>query len=154
MDTSVHSSGEAAIASQTVSRPIAFLLIAVAVMIAGCASDQPEALRRGRAIYGDMCSVCHGARGQGEVGPSLENVLETWPLCTDQVEWIAVGSEGWQARYGQTYGASQQPIKGGMPAHQDRLTLEDMRRVAAFERVEYGGLEAAAALEQCEVVPD
>jgi len=101
-----------------------------------------------------MCSVCHGARGEGSAGPALENLIETWPLCSDQVEWIAVGSEGWRARHGATYGAPDKPVAGGMPAHEDQLTPEEMRRVAAFERAEYGGLDPEAALTQCEVVHD
>ena len=46
------------------------------------------------------------------------------------------------------------PVTGGMPAHQDRLTLEELRLVAAYERAEYGGLDPEAALTQCEVVQD
>ncbi len=127
-------------------------LVVVAVIAAGCApSDQPDALRQGRSTYGDVCSVCHGARGQGSVGPALENLTETWPLCTDQVEWIALGSEGWRTQHGETYGAPNKPVAGGMPAHADQLTVEEMRRVAAFERAEYSGLEPETALKQCEV---
>ncbi len=135
------------------SRLIRFLpLVVVAVIAAGCApSNQPEALRQGRSIYGDLCSVCHGARGEGQAGPALENVIETWPACSDQVEWIAAGSDGWRTRHGETYGASDKPVTGGMPAHEDRLTLGEMRLVAAFERAEYGGLDPQTALTQCEV---
>ncbi len=98
--------------------------------------------------------MCHGATGDGDTGPSLENVVETWPLCSDQVEWIAIGSEGWRTQHGDTYGAVAKPVTGGMPAHQDRLTLEELRLVAAYERAEYGGLDPEAALTQCEVVQD
>ena len=130
-------------------------LLVVAVIAAGCApSDQPEALRQGRSTYGDVCSVCHGARGEGGAGPALETVTETWPLCADQVEWIALGSEGWRAEHGETYGATDKPLAGGMPAHGDQLTVEEMRRVAAFERSAYGGVEIESALEQCEVTAD
>jgi hypothetical protein len=41
-----------------------------------------------------------------------------------------------------------------MPAHGDRLTVEEMRRVAAFERSAYGGLDTETALEQCEVTQE
>ena len=126
-------------------------LLVVAVVAAGCApSDQPEPLRQGRSTYGDVCSVCHGARGEGSVGPSLENIIETWPRCADQVEWIALGSEDWRIQHGETYGESDKPVAGGMPAHADQLTVEEMRRVAAFERTEYGGLDPQTALTQCE----
>jgi len=139
-----------------VSRLIRLLPLAVfAVIAVGCVpSDEPDALRQGRSIYGDACSVCHGARGEGSVGPALENVVETWPLCSDQVEWIAVGSEGWRIKYGETYGARDKPVVGGMPVHEGRLTLEEMRRVAAFERAEYGGLDPEAASSECRVTSD
>ena len=128
-------------------------LVVIAVIAAGCTpSDQPEALRQGRSTYGEVCSVCHGARGEGASGPALEKVIDTWPRCSDQVEWIALGSEGWRNQYGETYGTPGKQISGGMPAHSDQLTLEQTRRVAAFERVEYGGLEPDAALAQCEVM--
>ncbi len=130
-------------------------LLVVAVMASGCApSDQPEALRQGRSTYGDVCSVCHGASGEGGVGPALDDVTETWPLCADQVEWIALGSEGWRTEHGDTYGATDNPVAGGMPAHGDQLTVEEMRRVAAFERSAYGDVEIESALEQCEVTAD
>lgn len=131
------------------------LFVVLAILAAGCAPpDQPDALRQGRSTYGDVCSICHGARGEGSVGPTLHNVTETWPQCPDQVEWITIGSEGWRTQHGETYGALGTPVAGGMPAHGDRLTVEEMRRVAAFERTEYGGLDAATALSQCGVVPD
>ncbi len=130
-------------------------LLLVAVIAAGCApSDQPEALRQGRSTYGDVCSVCHGASGEGGVGPALDDVTETWPRCADQVEWIALGSEGWRAEHGETYGATDKPVAGGMPAHGDQLTVEEMRRVAAFERSAYGGVETETALDQCAVTAD
>lgn len=130
-------------------------LLIVAVIAVGCApSDQPEALRQGRSTYGDVCSVCHGASGEGGVGPALETLTETWPLCADQVEWIALGSEGWRAEHGETYGATDKPVAGGMPPHGDQLTVEEIRRVAAFERFAYGGVETETALEQCEAAAD
>jgi mono/diheme cytochrome c family protein len=141
------------IPSQAVSRLTRLLpLLVVVVIAAGCAaSDQPDALRQGRSTYGDVCSVCHGARGQGGAGPALDKVTETWPLCTDQVEWIGLGSEGWRTQHGDTYGAPNKPVAGGMPAHADQLTVEEMRLVAAFERSAYGGVDPDTALEQCGV---
>jgi len=128
-------------------------MIALALSAAGCASasDAESPLRQGRTIYGDSCSVCHGNRGQGLVGPSLDEVVVTWPTCDAHVEWIEVGSEGWVVRYGETYGATDNPVEGGMPAHSEILTLEEMRLVAAFERVSYGGQAEAEALEDCRI---
>lgn len=114
------------------------------------AASADELLRQGRSLYGATCSVCHGNRGQGGVGPSLALVAETWPVCADQVEWISLGSEGWRTAHGDTYGATGKPLAGGMPA-QSQLTLEETRLVAAFERVEYGGVDAEQALADCGV---
>ncbi|MCE9622196.1 MAG: cytochrome c [Actinomycetia bacterium] len=114
----------------------------------------PEALRTGRSVYGDNCSSCHGNAGQGGVGPSLKNVLSTWPLCADQKEWITLGSEGWKEVHGPTYGANNAEIKTKMPAHADKLSPDEIAAVAAFERVQYGGGDAETELAACGVADD
>lgn len=125
------------------------LILALTACGNGDDSADPDVLREGRSIYGDACSACHGNRGAGGVGPSLESVTETWPECETQVEWITLGSEGWQSAHGDTYGAADKPVAGGMPAQADRLTDAEIRLVAAFERVEYAGQEREAALADC-----
>ena len=141
-------SGRGWIASPIVPRLFASLLLAA--LVAGCSgSSEPPELREGRAVYGEVCSVCHGARGEGQTAPALTEVITTWPSCADQVEWIALGSDGWKARHGDVYGARRTPVAGGMPAHQDRLTPAEIRLVAAFERTAYGGLDAEVALAEC-----
>ena len=130
----------------------AALLLVLVLLIAGCGGTGSSAsFKEGRTIYGDICSACHGSRGQGGVGPSLDSVIETWPTCDAHVEWVEVGSEGWSQRYGDTYGATDKPVQGGMPAHGNVLTLEEMRLVAAFERISYGGQSEADAFEDCRV---
>jgi mono/diheme cytochrome c family protein len=133
-------------------------LLAALMLVAGCGGDggtaspeAPDPLREGRTIYGDTCSVCHGSRGQGGVGPALADVAEVWPDCNDQVEWITGGSDGWRAAHGDTYGATGRPVEGGMPAQGENLTEAEIRLVAAFQRAEYGGEEPQAALSGCGV---
>lgn len=128
----------------------------VTIVALACAPGEqtPEALRTGRGVYGDNCSTCHGNAGQGGVGPSLSNVLNTWPACDDQKEWIAIGSEGWKETYGPTYGANNTEIKTTMPAHADKLSPEEIAAVAAFERVQYGGGDAEEELAACGVSSD
>lgn len=126
--------------------------VGLLVLLAACGGQtSPDPLRQGRSIYADTCSVCHGSSGQGGVGPALGQVVATWPDCADQVEWIGLGSDGWKARHGDTYGATGKPVKGGMPAQGDSLTVAEQRLVAAFERVSYGGMARDDALAACEV---
>jgi mono/diheme cytochrome c family protein len=128
----------------------ALVLLAVALAACGGSSVSDE-FKEGRTIYGDYCAVCHGSAGQGGVGPALDEVLSTWPSCDQQVEWVSIGSERWRAQYGETYGANDSPITAVMPQHDDRLTLDEIRRVSAFERIQYGGQEEADAFADCEV---
>jgi mono/diheme cytochrome c family protein len=134
---------------------VAGLMIVFAVLGVGCGGTPsgPAALKTGRGIYADQCSVCHGNRGQGGVGPSLSEVRETWPDCVDHQEWIALGSEGWKTEHGPTYGADDSPITEVMPGQAGSLTPGEIALVAAFERVEYGGGDAATELAACDV-PD
>lgn len=126
----------------------------VAVMIVvgfgcGSSSSTPQALRDGRSVYADRCSTCHGNRGQGGVAPALSDVRETWPDCVEQQAWIALGSEGWKAEHGPTYGANDAPITDVMPGHAESLTEVEIASVAAFERVEYGDGEPTVELAAC-----
>jgi mono/diheme cytochrome c family protein len=119
----------------------------------GAGTATPQSLRVGRGVYADNCSVCHGNRGQGGVGPSLSNVRETWPSCDAHQEWIALGSEGWKVEHGPLYGADDTPITKVMPGQAQTLTTEEIAVVAAFERVEYGGGDPLDELKACGV-PD
>lgn len=125
--------------------------LTVFIIAVACApkTDTPKALRTGRSVYGDGCSTCHGDAGQGGVGPSLYDVLETFPSCADHMEWITLGSEGWKNAHGPTYGANDTEITKPMPAHGEKLSADEIAAVAAFERVEYGGGDAAAELADC-----
>lgn len=75
----------------------------------------------GERIYDINCANCHGAQGQGSVGPALGNglVVENYPLLADQ---IAVINEG----------------RGVMPSFANSLTAEEIEAVAIFERENLG----------------
>jgi hypothetical protein len=139
-----------------VFRQVAAVIAVMVVIGVGCGSGSATSgpLRTGRGVYADRCSSCHGNRGQGGVGPTLEHVLETWPDCTDQQDWIALGSERWKAERGPTYGADDAPITKVMPEHSETLTPDEIAMVAAFERVEYGGGDEATELADCDVPND
>jgi hypothetical protein len=61
----------------------------------------------------------------------------------------ALGSEYWRKAHGNSYGATSKPITAVVPAHGERLTPEQIALVASFERIQYGGLEEAAVLNDC-----
>ncbi len=130
------------------------VFVTLVALACGAQEGTPEALRTGRGLYGDRCSSCHGNAGQGGVGPSLDNVLNTWPACDDHKEWIALGSEGWKTFHGPTYGANDTEIKTKMPGHADKLSPDEIAAVAAFERVQYGGGDADTELTACGVSAD
>lgn len=124
----------------------------VVVLAAGCApSGPPSVLVVGREVYASNCSVCHGPSGQGVVGPALSLATETWPDCADQIRWIELGSDRWRAEVGDTYGATNKPILGGMLPQEGLLTPEQIAAVAVFTRVTYAGVDEAVAMEDCGV---
>ncbi|HSM02944.1 MAG TPA: c-type cytochrome [Acidimicrobiia bacterium] len=128
------------------------LLVLCVVALVGCGDSADDPLAEGRSIYGDVCSACHGAGGQGGVGPALSSVLDTWPDCDGHMEWIRLGSDGWKAEHGDTYGATGRAVSGGMPPQADSLTAAEIAAVAAFERVRYGGGDRDAVLADCGLI--
>ena len=99
-------------------------------------------LAEGRELYG-QCAVCHGASGEGGVGPSFQNgaLAQSWPKFQDQIRWVSLGSNGWP---GATYGALNKPKAGGMPAWSTELggtlTPLEIALVVRYEREVLGGL--------------
>ncbi|MGB9359345.1 MAG: c-type cytochrome [Acidimicrobiia bacterium] len=104
----------------------------------------------GATVYEEACAVCHGADGGGGAGPAMAGgaVLEAFPapLCSTQIEWIALGSSDWPDA---TYGANDTPVAGGMPGFEGQLTELEIAQVTLYERVEFGGLEIDAAETEC-----
>ena len=126
--------------------------VALALLLAACggsdASDTTP-MRAGRDVYGSICSACHGPVGQGGVGPALDEVLETFPACEDHIEWVTLGSDRWREQGRDTYGATDKPIKGGMPENGATLTEEEISAAVFYERVRFGDVEEAAAMRNC-----
>ena len=106
--------------------------------------DEPTStegpLALGGAGYGVSCSGCHGAGGGGGAGPALAGgaVIETFPRPVDQVTWVALGSAGYQDAGFSTYGATDKPIAGGMPAQSGTLTPAEIMDIVLYERTEFG----------------
>ncbi|HSG78258.1 MAG TPA: cytochrome c [Acidimicrobiia bacterium] len=134
------------------------VLVLVVAVVAACGggseSTEIDPIRRGRTVYGDTCSVCHGTGGQGGVGPSLTDVVETWPSCADHIEWVTIGSNAWKEIHGDTYGATNRENTGAMPGQEDTMSPSDVAAVSAYERVTYGGQDRDAALADCGIAAE
>lgn len=93
----------------------------------------------GSAIFANNCAACHGASGQGGVGPKLAGgeAKLTFPDEADHLDWIKTGSG---PHKGQPYGDPNRPggqhvaTSGGMPAFQGRLSDDEIQAVADYER--------------------
>ena len=131
-------------------RTVAVVLVVVAISH-GCGGSDASLspTREGRDVYGSICSTCHGNAGQGGVGPSLSDVVETFPSCEDQIEWITLGSERWKTEIGPTYGVDEKPIESVMPEMGAQLSPQAIAAVAAFERSNYGGADVAESEAAC-----
>ncbi|MCZ7532833.1 MAG: cytochrome c [Acidimicrobiia bacterium] len=136
-----------------IRRSHVLVCVAFLLLLAACggaeASDSP--LRQGREVYGNICSACHGSNGQGGIGPALADVAKTFPSCDEHVEWITLGSDQWKIVHGDTYGANDSPIEQVMPGQGATLSAEQIKAVAAYERVFYGGMDEGTALDECGV---
>jgi hypothetical protein len=118
----------------------------------GAGGGGVDFIAQGQAIYDapGSCAGCHGADGGGSGSiPALTGVLTTFGACGDHVEWVDLGSSGFQAAGETTYGDPNKPINGGMPGFGTSLSEEQIAAVAAFERVRFGGADPAEALTDC-----
>ena len=104
-------------------------------------------LYAGNVTPAASCAGCHGANGEGAGNfPALTGVITTFGACEDHVEWVRLGSAGFD-----TYGDTNKTSQGGMPGH-DALTEEQLRAVTAFERVRFGGADTDETLVDCGLV--
>ncbi len=107
----------------------------------------------GAELYSSAgCASCHGATGGGGVGPAFEGgaVIETFSNPQDHIDWVVLGSEGWQAERGSTYGDTQKPVGGVgiMPAFGGSLTEEQIALVVRYEREVLSGHECEPELAE------
>jgi mono/diheme cytochrome c family protein len=124
-------------------------------------TKESPVLAAGREIYGRACGSCHGAAGQGGVGPAFADgaVVETFSDFNDHAEWVHLGSVGWREEHGDTYGDTEKPVNGyngnNMPAFAGVLSDEEILEVIRYEREVVSGygcepLLAEATEEECE----
>lgn len=114
-----------------------------------CANEAPADpdYVAGRTTY-RTCATCHGSSGEGGAGPALSGILEAFPTCDKQIEWIRLGSDRWLVEVGTTYGSGK-PVTGLMPAFEGDLTETEIRQVAFYERVRFGELDLDAVRSDC-----
>ncbi|MEA1902584.1 MAG: cytochrome c [Actinomycetota bacterium] len=114
-----------------------------------------EEVYAGSAVTGVNCAGCHGGSGQG-VGnfPALTGVMTTFGACEDHIEWVDLGSSGFQAAGITTYGDTAKAVAGGMPGHSSSLTPDQIAAVSAFERVRFGGGGEETVLADCGLAED
>ncbi|MFP5317230.1 MAG: c-type cytochrome [Acidimicrobiia bacterium] len=90
-------------------------------------------------LYTTNCAACHGATGEGGVGPKISGgeSLATFPDEEEHIKWVEEGS---QTKRGQPYGAPDRPggqriaTTGGMPGFAGQMTPEEIAAVVEYER--------------------
>lgn len=105
------------------------------------AGEGPEVLGE-QAYANNGCAGCHGASGGGGVGPAFTGgaIYETFPDWESHFQWVRLGSEGWKAEVGDTYGAPDKPVNGGMPGFgPESVSDADLVFLVLHERLHLGG---------------
>jgi mono/diheme cytochrome c family protein len=122
----------------------------------GAPGGTTDFIALGEQVFAEVanCDGCHGAQGQGGVGPPLGTVGATFSSCLDHIEWVTKGTRGFESEGRSTYGDLNKPVGGAglMPGFGASLTPEQIGAVSAFERVRFGGVAAEEALADCELV--
>lgn len=95
--------------------------LSLALGAASCGGGEEAAgPRSGREIYKAVCLTCHGADGQGGVGPRLAGVVaQKYPDIEEQIAVVTNGT-------------------GRMPAFRGSLSAAEIRKVVEYERTELG----------------
>jgi mono/diheme cytochrome c family protein len=123
----------------------------------GAGGGGGDFIAMGEDVYQNVasCDGCHGAQGQGGVGPAFGGVVTTFGSCADHIEWVSLGTSGFQAEGRATYGDTDKPVGGAgeMPPFGTTLTEEQLAAVVAFERVRFGGADPTETLTDCGLAP-
>jgi hypothetical protein len=118
----------------------------------GVGGGGADFIAMGEELYNGApsCDGCHGPQGGGSGAiPPLTGVTTTFGSCADHIEWVTLGSAGFQAEGRNTYGDTNQAVDGGMPTFGTSLSAEQIAAVASFERVRFGGADPAETLADC-----
>lgn len=107
----------------------------------------------GEVVF-ETCAGCHGANGEGGVGPAMGAILSVFSSCTDHVEWVTLATGGFQDAGIDTYGDLAKPVGGGgfMPGFATSNSAEEIASVVAFERIRFGGADPDETLVECGLI--
>lgn len=107
----------------------------------------------GEAVF-ETCAGCHGANGEGGVGPTLATVLSAFSSCPDHIEWVTLATGGFQDAGRDTYGDLAKTVgsEGFMPGFATSNTPEEIASVVAFERIRFGGADPDQTLIECGLI--
>ena len=107
----------------------------------------------GEAVF-ETCAGCHGANGEGGVGPAMGTVLSVFSSCADHIEWVTLATGGFQDAGIDTYGDLAKTVGGVgfMPGFASTNTAEEIAAVVAFERIRFGGADPDETLVECGLV--
>lgn len=111
-----------------------------------------ERIYAGTEVAGVNCAGCHAGNGQGlGTFPALTGILTTFGACPDHIEWVTLGTQGFQNAGRPTYGDTAKPVAGAgtMPFFSASLSPEQIAAVSAFERVRFGGADPETVLVDC-----
>ena len=121
--------------------PILIILPLWAILYMGAFGDRvlPNAAPTPQQLYASNCASCHGARGEGGVGPQLAGgeAKATFPNEEDHIKWVQEGSS---TKRGQPYGdparagGQRTATSGGMPGFAGRLSEAEIKEIVAYER--------------------
>jgi mono/diheme cytochrome c family protein len=97
-------------------------------------------IQQGAQLFAKNCSPCHGANGEGGIGPKLAGgeAKLTFPNEADHIAWVDTGSI--TKAKGLPYGDPNRPggqhtVKvAGMPPFKGTLTDDQIKNVVTFER--------------------
>ena len=82
----------------------------------GSSSGSGGGASTGAQLFAANCATCHGADGQGAVGPQLAGqVTKSFPNIEDQIKFVSEGS-------------------GGMPSFAGKLSPQQIRQVVEYTR--------------------
>ena len=94
-------------------------------------AGDPEAITKGMELYEENCAMCHGEKGEGDIGPSLiDNVflyVEGDLPDDDYFEIINNGTSEGMVEEGRT-------AKGGMPPFGEELQKDEKWYIISYIR--------------------